>query len=233
MFGRNKIAQLVAEFLGAATLSLAVYTIMARTSFPLFSAMAAGIVVALFTLIMGAVSGAHLNPAITLGLWTVRKIQTTKAVVYIAAQMLGGVAAWYLLKYFLGHNLQSIAGADFEWKVFTAEAVGAGLFGFGYLAAKAQQVEEGKVASAIGAALLTGILVASLASNAVLNPAVAVGIQSWSWAYAAAPLAGALVGMNVYQLLFTTTPLAAVASSSVTTKKVVASKKKKTTRRKK
>lgn len=235
MFGRNRIAIVVAEFLGAATLVAAVYTIMARTSFPLFSALAAGGVVALFTLVVGRASGAHLNPAITFGLWSVRRVQTTKAIVLIAAQMLGGVAAWALLKYFMGHSLTSIAGETFAWKVFVAEAVGTGVFAFGFAAAVMEQRDEGRVAAAIGMSLFVGILVASLASNAVLNPAVAVGIQSWSWAYAAAPFAGALVGMNVYSMLFATvTPGAASAASPrVVTATRSTRKKKTTTRRKK
>lgn len=235
MFGRNKIAMLVAEFLGAGTLVAAVYTIMARTSFPLFSALAAGGVVALFTLTVGRVSGAHLNPAITFGLWTIRRVQTTRAIALIAAQMLGGLAAWALLKYFMGNSLTSIAGETFAWKVFVAEAVGTAVFAFGFAAAVMERRDEDKTAAAIGMSLFVGILVASLASNAVLNPAVAVGIQSWSWAYAAAPLAGALVGMNVYSMLFAAVPAGSVSSavpkavsaSRTTRKKKTASRRKK------
>lgn len=242
MFSRKNIAMVVAEFLGAATLVAAVYTIMARTSFPLFSAMAAGGVVALFTLGVGRVSGAHLNPAITFGLWSVRRVQTVRALVMIAAQFAGGAAAWALLKYFLGHSLTSIAGTEFEWKVFVAEAVGTGVFAFGFASAVMQRFDEAKLAAGIGLSLFIGVLVASLASNAVLNPAVAVGIQSWSWAYAAAPFAGALVGMNVYSMLFADAAAVSASASAAapvarSSKKVAAKapakRKKTTTRRKK
>ncbi|MCW1907759.1 MAG: aquaporin [Candidatus Saccharibacteria bacterium] len=224
MFSRKNIAMVVAEFLGAATLVAAVYTIMARTSFPLFSAMAAGGVVALFTLGVGRASGAHLNPAITFGLWSVRRVQTARALVMIAAQFAGGAAAWALLKYFLGHSLTSIAGTEFEWKVFVAEAVGTGIFAFGFASAVMQRFDEAKLAAGIGLSLFIGVLVASLASNGVLNPAVAVGIQSWSWAYAAAPFAGALVGMNVYSMLFADAS-ALSASASVASSVTRSSKK--------
>lgn len=214
MFGKNKIAMVVAEFLGAATLTAVVYTIVARTSFPLFSGVAAGGAVALFTMAVGAASGAHLNPAITFGLWSIRKIQTSRAIAYIAAQMVGGLAAWALLKYFLGHSLTSVAGAEFDWKVFIAEGVGTAVFAFGFASAVLQKFEGGKLAAAIGTSLFLGILVASLASNAVVNPAVAVGVQSWSWAYATGPLAGALVGMNLYGMLFATESTGLVGASS-------------------
>ena len=201
MFGRQKLAMVVAEFLGAGILTMSVYTIIARTSFPLFSGMAAGLTIAVLTMAVGVVSGAHFNPAITFGLWTIRKVPTARAIVYIAAQMLGGVAAWGLLKYFLGHSLTSIAG-EFQWKIFVAEALGTAVFAFGFASAVLQKFENAKTAATVGIALTVGILVASLASNAILNPAVALGMQSWSWTYATAPLVGALIGMNLYNLLF-------------------------------
>ncbi len=236
MFGRNKIAMVLAEFLGTATLTAVVYTIVGRTSFPLFAALAAGGTVAVFTLTVGAFSGAHLNPAITLGLWTIRKVSTKHAVVNIAAQFLGGLAAWSLLKYFLGHNLESVAGAAFSWKVFTAEGIGAMVFAFGFAAAVLNKLESTKAATVIGASLFLGILVASLASNAVINPAVAVGIQSWSWAYATGPLVGALVGMNVYGMVFaeeSTFKMMSARTTKTSTRDKKAPAKKKTAARKK
>lgn len=202
MFGRTKIAQLVAEFLGTAVLSLAVYTIVARTSFPLFSGMAAGGVLALWIMSVGSISGSHINPAVTFGLWTTRKIGTLKAIAYIAAQMLGGLAAWQLMNYYLGRDLTSLVTGGFEWKIFIAEAVGAAVFTFGVASSVFQAYENSKNAAVQAIALFVGILASSLAANAVLNPAVAVGIQSWSWTYAVAPLAGALVGMNLYAYVF-------------------------------
>lgn len=215
MFGRRKIAMLVAEFLGAAVLSVAVYTIMARTTFPLFIGLAAGITLGVLTLTLGPVSGAHINPVVTLGLWTLRRIQTMQAVVYIAAQMVGGLAAWVLIKYFIGRDLDSLAGDTFEWKVFIAEAIGAAVFVFGVAAAHYQKLENGKAATVIGGSLLLGVLIASMASNALVNPTVAVAVQSWNWAYATGPLIGSVVGASLYGLLFYPT----VGGSKSTTKK--------------
>lgn len=201
MFGREKIAALVAEFLGTGILAVAVYSMVARTNFPLFSGLAAGLVLAVMVFAIGAVSGAHINPAVTFGMWTVRKIKTTRAIAYVAAQFLGAMAAWALLKYFLGAPLESTANA-FAWKVFVAEMIGAAVFTFGLSSAIYQKYVGGQLAFVAGASLTLGILVASMASNGVINPAVAVGIQSWNWAYATAPLVGALIGCNLYALLF-------------------------------
>jgi glycerol uptake facilitator-like aquaporin len=224
MSARQKVAMVVAELMGAAVLASAVYAMVGRTTFPLFGGLAAGLTLGLLVHTIGSASGAHVNPAVTLGLWSVRKISTVKAVFYIAAQMLGGLAAWGLINYFMGAKLQSIAGEEFDWKILIAEATGTFIFAFGIASAIYQKYEGAKLAFTVGASLTIGILVASLGSNGVLNPAVAVGIQSWSWAYAVGPIVGAVLGMNVYALLFSDEVVikrpvrAAVAAKTVTAK---------------
>src|SRR5690606_23063897 len=153
-------------------LAVVFYSVVARTAFPLFTGIAAGGTLALMVLAVGHASGAHLNPAVTLGLWTLNKTKTLPALVSIAAQVLGGLAAWWLLTYFLGHSLTDLAG-KFEWKVLVAEAIGAAVFTFGLAAAYLQNLEQGKLAAAAGISLALGIMVASLASNGIVNPAVA------------------------------------------------------------
>ena len=208
MLGRAKIAMIVAEIVGTAILATVVYTMIARTSFPLFAALAAGGTLGLLSVTMGIGNeGVDLNPAVTLAMWTTKKSDTTKAVVKIAAQLLGGLGAWALLNYFLGHHLQSMAG-KFEWKAFTAEAIGAGVFTFGVAAAALSGLVKEKAAVVAGVSLFLGIMVASIGSNAVINPAVAIGIQSWNWAYATGPLVGGIVGVALYSLLFA--PLSAL-----------------------
>jgi len=202
MFGQKKIAMIVAEFLGAAILATVFYSIVARTAFPLFTGLAAGTAYGMLIVVLGGASGAHANPAVTLGLWTLGKIQSAQAIVYIAAQMLGGLAAWALLKYFLGRSLTSLAAGQFEWKILVAEAVGMAVFTFGLAAARLRDFDNSKLAVTAGISLVIGTLVASMASNGVLNPAVAVGIQSWNWAYAGGPIIGAIIGMNLYGLIF-------------------------------
>lgn len=202
MIGRQKIAMIIAEFLGTTVLAVAVYSMVARTSFPLFAGLAAGLCAALFTVTVGHISGAHLNPAVTIGLWSMRKIAASKAVVFIAAQMLGGLAAWMLIKYLIGQDIEALASSKFEGKVFVAEALGAFIFTFGVAAALLEKLSIGRTALVIGGSLLLGILVASLGSNGVVNPAVALGIQSWNWAYATGPLLGGILGVSFYGLVF-------------------------------
>ncbi len=238
---RQKIAMAVAELMGVVVLTTAVYSMVARTSFPLFGGLAAGITLGLLVHTIGSASGAHVNPAITLGLWSVKKVKTLQAIIYIAFQMVGGLAAWALINYFLGSSIESIAN-KFEVKVLIAEAIGALIFGFGVASAVYQKYEGTKLAFTVGGSLTIGILVASLASNGVLNPAVALGLQSWNWAYAAGPIAGSIIGMNLYAILFTDEikfqlpkgKFKATKVSTKTTSKSVAksSTKKKTTAKK-
>ena len=247
---RSKIAMLVAEFLGTGILATAVINV-ARSQIGIgyFVAFSAAIAFMLLTLVFNVTSGAHFNPAVTIGMWTIRKIQTLQALAYIAAQMLGGLAAWRLAQYFTGQKLTSIAGKNFEWKILVAEAIGTFVLAFGISAALYQKYEGGKLAATVGAALFAGVVIASLASNATINPAVALANQSWARAYIFGPIIGSVVGMNLYAFLFAPRGLATVtvsnandtapetsrraASTATTTRRKTVAKKKTTTTRRK
>ena len=231
MFGRDKIAKIVVEFLGTAMLASAVLSMARITGFAYFPAAAAGLTVGLLVLLIGGISGAHVNPAVTIGQWTLRQISTLTAVVYVCAQMLGGLAAWKLNEWLLDSPLKSIAGPKFSGRVLVAEIIGTFIFGLGVAVAVKKGYKGLKAAGTIGTALFIGILVASLASNGVLNPAVAVGIQSWDWAYAVGPIIGAILGMNLYILLTEpfiparTTSSVKVSATTAKTKKAAPKKK--------
>lgn len=200
---RSRIAMLMAEFLGTAVLAtIAINVSRSQIGIGYFVAIGVGLALALLVLTFGKVSGAHLNPAVTIGLWTVRKIGTIQALAYIAVQMLGGLAAWQLANYFVGQEIRSIAGSEFDWKVLVAEAVGAFVFTFAVAAAVYQNLENVSKAALIGGGLFLGIIAASLASNAVLNPAIALANQSWARAYIFGPVIGGVIGFNLYVLLF-------------------------------
>ncbi len=212
---RSKIATLAAEFLGTAVLAtVAINISRSQIGIGYFVAIGVGLTLGILVLSLGPVSGGHFNPAVTIGLWTVRKIKTLTALAFVAAQMLGGLAAWQLANYFAGAQIQSVANQNFDWKILVAEAIGAMVFTFLVASAVFQRYEGGKVAAVIGGGLTIGVIVASLGSNAILNPAVALANQSWSWAYAAGPIVGALIGMNLYVLLF-----APVSSLGLTTRR--------------
>jgi glycerol uptake facilitator-like aquaporin len=208
MFGRKKVAMLVAEFLGTGVLTLVVLAVQRSTiGVPYFVAIAAGLAVAALSLIFGSISGAHFNPAITIGLWSARKVRTLPAISYVVVQLLGGWAAYGIYGYFVNNSLQKIGG-NFTARVLIAEAVGAFIFAVIWAAVSAQRL----AASAVGAGLTLGLIVASSASIALLNPAVALGTRAWTiwgslgWGtYVLGPVVGAVIGFNLYQLLFAET----------------------------
>ena len=221
MFGRKKIAMLMAEFLGTGILTLVVLAVSkSNIGIPYFIAIAAGLTIAAGTLVFGAVSGAHFNPAITLGLWSARRIQALPALVYVAVQLLGGICAYLLYTYFVKTSWPNTA--EFDSRVLVAETVGAFVFALGWAAAVYNRLEVGKAAFVVGASLVLGIFVASVGSAGLLNPAVALGMRSWELAtYVLGPVLGAVIAFNLYALLF-----APVKELLVEDKPVVAKKKK-------
>jgi len=205
MFGRKKVAMLVAEFVGTYALASAVFALAGRTSFPFFPAVAAGTTLALMVFMFGAVSGAHINPAVTFGLWTLRKVPTSQAIVFVAVQMLAGFVALRVNERLLNSSVEHLAKTNWDWRVIVAEAIGTLVFTMGIAAAIYGKYEGGRLAAAIGMSLTVGVLVASFGASGWLNPAVALAANSLSASYVLGPLIGAVLGMNIYALLFAPT----------------------------
>ena len=229
-----KMSTLIAEVFGTAVLTS---TVLAEANSNVlvnktwFVAATAGLTLTLMVLVIGKVSGAHVNPAVTIGLWTLRKIETTTAIVYIASQFLGAAIALRLFQYLQNDALQNIAG-KFDWRVFIAEVVGTFIFTFGIASIVTQKLDGYKAAFGIGASLMLGALVAGTVSNGILNPAVALGLNSWSWVYVAGPIVGSVLGMNVYDLLVAPDSALSAARTSSSVKKVAVKPSKKASKKK-
>jgi len=202
MSTRQKVAAVVAEFLGTYVLASAMLAMLIRTNFEFFSALAAALVYGLMLLMFGNVSGSYLNPVVTLGMWTVRKISTLNAVAYIIAEVAAGFVAWRVGQYFIAQALTETAKGGLDWHVFIAEGVGALIFTFALAYGVAKELDVVKRAVVGGFGLFAGILVASLASDGLLNPAVAIAVRSISWAYMLGPIVGALLGFAIYNIFF-------------------------------
>jgi glycerol uptake facilitator protein len=191
---RAKAAVLGAEFFGTALLATIILIMSNTTSVSYFIATSAAVVLAAIVMLFGSVSGAHVNPAVTFGMWTARKITTVRAVTYIAAQALGGLAAWQLFQYLTNHKLTSHAGS-YNTRMLISEAIG-------IAAVINRRADASAAALAIGTVFFGAIMVAALASAGYINPAVALAARSWSWVYVGGPLIGGLVGVNLYMFLF-------------------------------
>lgn len=232
MFGKKKVAALVAEFIGTGALTLLVLSVQRSTiGVPFFVAAAAGLTVALMALALFRVSGANFNPAITIGLWTARRIDTLTAGLYIVFQLLGAWAAYGIYTYFVNSSLQPIGG-HFSTRILIAEVVGTAIFSFALASALYQKTTTAVVAASAGIGLMLGAIAASTASLGLLNPAVALGVRAWVWGtYVAGPIVGAIIGINLYGLLFADAEpkvakatVAAPSKTTASTKKPVAKK---------
>lgn len=185
-----------AELLGTALLTFAVLgSLQQQTATPFVAAL----VLMLAVYVIGPVSGAHVNPAVTVGLWSIKKIKTPEALAYIAAQLVGAVAAQLIFQYLLG-GLPAVT-VTHGWLVAAMEAGGACIFLLGIMSVVSGKVPQATGGLVIGSSLLLGILLASLVSNGVLNPAVAIGIRSFSLSYLVGPLVGAVAAVQLFQWL--------------------------------
>lgn len=204
MFTNQRVASLVAEFLGTAILALTVLAVAtSQIGLGYFVSLGAGLALVLLVLSIGNISGAVVNPAVTIGLWTVRQITTLRAVAYIIVQLLGGLAAFGLFSYLTNSDTWTNRSAGYDSTILVAEVLGTAIFAFGIAAAVFQRMSGVTKALTIGGSLTLGIMVASIASSAFLNPAVALSAQTWELgSYVLGPVLGAIIGANLYSLLY-------------------------------
>ena len=179
-------------------------------------AFAVGISVLAMTYAVGHISGGHFNPAVTLGLIAAGRFDSGRALPYIIAQCVGGIAAAIIFYMILGG---AMGGG--RWNNFTTISNtygGTGQFGLGavllieivitalflivFVGATSRRAPNGFAPIAIGLALTLFHLMAIPVSNASLNPARSlatavfggVGALSQLWLFWVAPILGAVVG---------------------------------------
>ena len=160
---------LLAEAVGTGLLTLA--ALLAGTPY------AVALILAALVYALGPVSGAQLNPAVTLGLLASRKVSPLKGALYLAAQVTGA-----LLARRVAPALGDLSGYHAGQPI--GEFVGAGLLVLAVAAVVAKKVPKEAGGVTIGAALGAGLLL----SGGVLNPAVALamglGLSPAVWAAA-------------------------------------------------
>ena len=173
---------------------------------------APGLMVLAMILFMGAVGGAHLNPAVSLGFALRRDFPWGRVPGYIAAQLVGATAACLVLRAMFG-NVGQLGATVPGPGISTLQAtVIEALLTFGLLstilgtASGAQNVGT-LSAIAVGAYIALAGLWASPISGASMNPARSFGPAlvggTWTsfWAYVVGPLVGALLAVGVAWLL--------------------------------
>ena len=170
---KNIINVIFAELVGTFIL-----TLVALTSFNdgSIGAIAIGFALSIIVMTVGAVSGAHVNPAVTLGLWSVRKLKPILLPFYWGSQFLGAMLA-VILTNTIAHNSINFSFDNFtsmDWSIFGIELVGTAVFLFALTAAVTrEQLNVGLRALTIGLALTVGLLSSNYLLNKTKTQAVA------------------------------------------------------------
>lgn len=171
-----------------------------------------GLIITVMIYTLGHISGAHLNPAVTLGFVLTRHFPLRRLVGYWAAQLIGAILAAGCLRLLLG-NVAHVgttlpAGSGGDWQSFGLEALLTFFLMFVIMAMATDTRAVGQAAAlAIGATVGLEAIFAGPISGASMNPARSLGpaLISWTWnaqwVYVLAPLLGAAVGSLVYRWL--------------------------------
>ncbi len=191
----------IAEFIGTFLLVAFFFSLTVNGSAILVGFALIGIV-----MIVGGISGAHLNPAVTIGAWVTKKVDSMRAVSYIFAQALGGAVAWKLLSTYIDtlkssstdimssspsllHGMSVTAGK--EWYVFCAELIGVTILAYGVAVALRAKCSKTAAALTQGFVMLVALTVAysltaiflttSGETLTFINPVLAAAGQSLTW----------------------------------------------------
>ncbi len=173
-----------------------------------------GVVVAVMVYTLAGISGAHINPAVTLGFASVKKFPKREVPYYIASQLLGaGFASFLLLAIFGDLGRKSFFGATlvnpvFGWKIaFAMEILMTFLLMFVILGVTSREDITSVWSFAIGATVSLDVLLGGPISGASINPARTFGPSlvsgnfAFHWLYWIAPIMGAITAALVYEYI--------------------------------
>jgi MIP family channel proteins len=169
-----------------------------------------GLVVAAMVYATGHLSGAHLNPAVTLGFVVARHFPPGRLVGYWSAQLGGALAAALTLRLVLGDvaRVGATVPAGGAGQAWVLEALLAFLLMFVIMAVATDTRAVGQAAAlAIGATVGLAALFAGPISGASMNPArslgpaLAAGVTTAQWVYLTAPFVGAVAAALLYRWL--------------------------------
>jgi aquaporin Z len=172
---------------------------------------------------VGHISGCHLNPAVSIGLWAGGRFSSKELLPYIAAQVLGGIFAGAVLYVIAsgkagfdlsagfasnGYGAHSPGGYSLGAALVT-EVVMTAMFLLVIHGATDKRAPQGFAPIAIGLCLTLIHLISIPVTNTSVNPArstgVAVFVGDWAisqlWLFWVAPIVGGLLGAAIYRLI--------------------------------
>jgi len=185
--------------------------------------LAFGLTVLTMAYAVGHISGGHFNPAVSIGLWAAGRFPATGLLPYIAAQVLGGLAAGGVLYLIASGKAGFDVTAGFASNGFgdhspggyslqaalVAEVVLTALFLVVILGATDRRAPAGFAPIAIGLCLTLIHLISIPVTNTSVNPArstaVALYVGDWAveqlWLFWVAPIVGAVLGAAIYRVV--------------------------------
>lgn len=218
---RRLVAPLVAEALGTFLFvfigvgSIVLYGAIDEVADLVGIALAHGITLAVVVTAFGAVSGGHVNPAVTVGLWIAGAIDATRAAGYVAAQLVGAAAAGFLIAALypraawepVGLGAPSLAGGLDPLAGLALEVVMTMLLVTAVFMTAVDPRAPKLGGLLIGLSIVGCILVAGPLTGAAMNPArwfgpaLAAGNLANAWVWIAGPLAGAGIVALLYRFV--------------------------------
>lgn len=185
--------------------------------------LAFGLTVLTMAYAIGHISGCHLNPAVSIGLWAGGRFPATKLLPYIVAQVLGAIVAGGVLYLIAsgkagfdvtagfasnGYAEHSPGGYSLA-SAFITEVVMTMMFLIIILGSTDARAPQGLAPIAIGLGLTLIHLISIPVTNTSVNPArslgVAVYVGDWAlaqlWLFWVAPIIGAVAGAFVYRFI--------------------------------
>jgi aquaporin Z len=126
----------------------------------------------------GHISGAHYNPAVTLGVWVRGACSTLEASFYVGAQVIGAIVASLAAGFLLGHGSAPAASTVTAIQVMLAETLGTFALVYTVLNVATAPATSGNsfYGLAIGFAVFAQAVAVGKVSGAAFNPAVAIGV---------------------------------------------------------
>jgi len=185
--------------------------------------LAFGLTVLTMAYAIGHISGCHLNPAVSVGLWAGGRFPANQLLPYIVSQVLGAIVAGGVLYLIAtgkagfevsagfasnGYGAHSPGGYSLAAALIT-EVIMTMMFVFIILGSTDGRAPQGFAPLAIGLGLTLIHLITIPVTNTSVNPArstgVALFVGGWAieqlWLFWVAPIAGALLGAAIYRLI--------------------------------
>ncbi len=196
-------------------------------------ALAFGLTLLTMAFAIGHISGCHINPAVTVGLWAGGRFPGKEIVPYVVSQVFGGIAAGGVLYVIASGKPGFDVSAGFASNGYGAHSPGGysllaalvceivmtAMFLLVILGATDRRAPQGFAPIAIGLCLTLIHLISIPVTNTSVNPARSTGVAvfagGWAisqlWLFWVAPIAGGILGAAIYKFLGNETPATARA----------------------